>query len=666
MALPKLLFVVLVFFVCNASAKDNKDLIRAQYYYTHCAYNDAIPYYEKVAADVNTSAIYAELGDCYYITNNFSKASESYNKAVNTVGCSAAVTLRYAQLLMQLMQYDEAQKWLMKYQETYKNDKRVANLIAGCNTARQTPDAIPPGAVALLPFNTDGSDFAPALWKGRLVFASDTAIDTKKKKDYWTGRSYYNIYFANCDKGNCTPELQKLSETKKANIKYHDGPATFSADGKQMYFTRTKYNDNFFAKKTDPGKDSFVLLEVMIASDYDTATKQFKTITPFQHNSDDHSVAHPALSPNGKLLAFTSNMKKGQGGSDIYICKKMGGGSWSKPQNVGNLVNTEGEELFPYWADNETLYFSSDGHEGIGGLDIYKCKWDEKSNTFSAVENVGTPVNSSYDDISLAMFADGKSAYLSSNRPAVKGGDNIYYYRKVKIYFRLNVIDSLTRQPLPEVQMSLSSAKDKKDEVIQGDYFTQLYPDASYEVNVSKVEYGRQSLFFNATTSKDIDTIVKEVVLYKPVPVRVRKKDTIATYLDSLPISFEHKFCCPMLHNIYQIGHIYFAYDSHELTDTAKWVLDSLVSYLQKRPAMRIEVRAHTDCRGVEAYNIKLSNERSLSVVKYLVSKGVARKRLEYIGLGYKRAIEDCPDCSKCSEEQYYLHRVLEFKVLQL
>lgn len=646
-----------------ATAKENKDLIRAQYYYVHCAYYDAIPYYEKVAGEVNTSAVYAELGDCYYVTNNFGKASASYAKAVKMPGCRPAVVLRYAQLLMQLMDYGEAEKWLKEYQKTYKSDIRVANLLAGCNAAQAALVAIPPGIVKFLPFNTDGSDFGPAIWKGNLVFASDTAIDLKKKKDYWTGKSYYNLYSVPCDnRGNCKEEMKKLSETKKANIKYHDGPATFTADGKQMYFTRTKYNDNFLAKKTDPGKDSFVLLEIMIASNYDTAAKQFKTITPFQHNSDDYSAAHPSVSPNGKLLAFTSNMKKGQGGSDIYICKKMGAG-WAKPQNAGNVINTEGEELFPCWADDETFCFSSDGHEGLGGLDIYQSKWDEQTSTFSKPENAGVPINSSYDDISLAFSTRAKGTYLSSNRPAAKGGDNIYFFRKMKIFLQLNVIDSITRQPLPDVQLSVSSVKDSKDITIQGDYFAQLYPEVSYSLKAGKNGYSSSALSVYAASDKDVDTIIRTVSLYKPP--QVRKKDTIS-YLDSLPISFEHKVRSPQLHQIYEIGHIYFSYDSYELTDTARWVLDSLVEYLVKRPNMRIEVRAHTDCRGSAVYNLKLSNERALSVVKYLIFKGISAKRLEHIGLGLKRAAADCPDCGRCSEEQYYLHRVLEFKVLEL
>ena len=656
-----LCFLVLLFL--SSMAKDNKDLIRAQYYYNHCAYLDAIPYYEKIVNDLNTPQLYAELGDCYYITNNFDKASESYSKAVNVAGCSPVVLMRYGQLLMQLMQYREARVWLKKYQELFKTDRRTANLVAGCERALEKGSTIPPGVVKLLPFNTDGSDFGPALWKGKLVFASDTAVDTKKKKDYWTGRSYYNMYAVQCDNGNCGQELTKLSETKKANIKYHDGPATFSADGKQMYFTRTSYNDRFFAKKTDPAKDSFVLLEIMIASDFDTADNLFRTITPFQHNSKEYSTAHPSVSPNGKLMAFTSNMKKGQGGSDIYICRKMGGSTWSRPQNAGVTVNTEGEELFPCWADNETLFFSSDGQAGSGGLDIYKCKWDEKTGTFSLVENMGEPINSSYDDISLAMFADDRSTYLSSNRPSSKGGDNVFYYRKVKVYLQLNVIDSLTRQILPDVRLSLLSTHDKKEQLIPGSFFTQLYPGDTYTITAQKEDYGSNSISVDAYTEKETDTIVRQFVLYKP-PV-ARKKDTLA-YLDSLPISFERKIGNPRLHNIYQIGHIYFAYDSYQLTDTAKWVLDSLVSFLEKRPAMRIKVMAHTDCRGGDAYNLKLSDQRALSVVGYLVSKGIDRKRLMHVGLGYKRAAAECPDCASCSQEQYYLHRVLEFEVLEL
>lgn len=659
-----LLFIFLAVNISSARAKENKDLMKASYYYNHYAYFEAIPYFEKIADKLNDPVIYAQLADCYSVTNNLQKATEAYSKAVNLKGCSAAVILRYAQLLMQQTQYDEAAKWLREYLKTNKNDKRAANMIAGCSTAKSKLMAIPQGTATLLPFNTDGSEFAPALWKGKLVFASDTAIDLKKKTDNWTGRSYYNIYSIPCDnRGKCEGELNKLTETKQMNTRFHDGPCTFSADGSKMYYTRSRCKDNFLSRKSISNKDSIVLLEIMIASDFDTTTKKFKTITPFEFNSEEYSVAHPSVSPNGKLLVFSSNKPKGQGGSDLYLCKNVRG-NWMKPQSAGNVINTEGEEVFPYWADDTTLFFSSDGFEGLGGLDIYKSIWNDNTGTFSQPENIGTPINSSYDDISLALFADGRSTYFSSSRPAERGSDNIYFYKKEKVFLQLNVTDSLTRLPIPGAAIALTAAQDTHDTSADGNgrYFTQLYPERHYSIKVSKTGYNSQQLTLTATTNKDIDTIIRNVSLFAPpVPV-IKKADSLAP----VPVSFIKVVGVPEVNKVYEIGHFYFAYDRADLNDTAKIVLDSLADYLATKPTMRIQIRAHTDCRGGDAYNLKLSKERALSVVKYLKQKGISANRLTYIGLGMREPKIPCPICEKCNEEQYYLNRVLEFKVLQL
>ena len=424
-----------IFYFSPVSAKENKDLTKANYYYAHYAYFEAIPYFEKIADKLNDAVIYSQLANCYAATNNLQKAADTYVKAVNMKGCSNEAMLSYAQLLMEMMQYSDAEKWLKEYQKSNKTERRAANLISGCATAKNIIQSIPQGVATLLAFNTDGNEFAPTLWKGNLVFASDTAIDLKKKTDNWTGKAYYNIYSTpSSGKEQCGNEFNKLTGTKQLNNKYHDGPCTFSADGKQMYFTRSRYNDNLFSRKPVSNGDSIVLLEIMIASDYDTDTKKIKTITPFEYNSKDYSVAHPSVSPNGKVMAFSSTMPKGYGGSDLYICKKIKG-NWSKPQNAGSDINTEGEEVFPYWGDDSTLFFSSDGHVGLGGLDIYKCKWNEKANSFSTPENIGTPINSSYDDISLALYPDGRSTYFSSNRPATKGGDNIFFSGKKRFFY---------------------------------------------------------------------------------------------------------------------------------------------------------------------------------------------------------------------------------------
>ncbi len=662
-------FIFFLFHLAPAPAKENKDLMKANYYYTHYAFADAIPFFEKIADTLKDPAIFSKLADCYTVANNLQGALKAYAKAVKLPGCSNTIMLRYAQVLMQMTQYDEAVKWLEKYKETNKTDRRAANNIAGCAYGKNMMHAIPQGTATLLPFNTDGSDFAPVMWKGKLVFTSDTATDVKKKKDTWTGRSYYNLFSVSCDdKGNCGNEFDKIAETKSLNIKYHDGPATFTADGKQMYFTRSRYNESFMAKKSVSNKDSIVLLEIMIATEFDNENKKFKTITPFQYNSDEYSVAHPSISPNGKVLVFSSNMPKGQGGSDLYLCKKTGS-MWSKPQNIGTVINTEGEEVFPYWADDATLFFSSDGHEGMGGLDIYKSKWDEKTNTFSIAENVGTPINSSYDDISLALFADGRSTYFSSNRPASKGNDNIYFFKKQKIFLQIKVIDSSTMQPLADADISLDANPDKKNikSDNNGQYFIQLYPGEQYTVAVSKNEYGSSQLVFNATSEKEVDTIIKTFKFAKRPP---RRADTIAR-LEPPVVKTRNIMDTPGIRvfekdEIYIIGHFYYDYDKSSLKEIHKVFLDTLLTQLYRHPTMRIEIRAHTDCRGSVEYNKVLSTNRALSVLNYLADHGIKRNRLEYIGLGSTMPTVPCPDCQSCTEQEHYVNRVLEFRVLEL
>ncbi len=658
----------LLFF--TAYAKENKDLMRANYYYAHYAYHDAIPYFEKVAGQLNDPQVYAQMADCYSVTGDIMKSADAYAKAVAIPGCADAVKLKYAQLLMQMTKYDEAAKWLKEYQKTNNKDVRVANLIAACSSAEAVLQRIPPGTATLLPFNTDGSDFAPAMFKGMLVFASDTAIDIKKKTDSWTGRSYYNIYsIQSAGPGQYGSEFNMLTGSKGVNIKYHTGPCTFTADGKQMYFTRSRYQDKFLGKKSIANKDSVVLLEIMIASDYDTGSRKFKTITPFQYNSEDYSVAHPSVSPNGKLLVFSSNMPKGAGGSDLYICRKMNT-RWSKPQSLGNTINTEGEEVFPYWADSATLFFSSDGHTGLGGLDIYKSRYDAVAGTFSAPENIGTPINSSYDDISLALYADGRSTYFSSNRPAAKGSDNIYYYKREKIYLKLEVQDSVTGLPIAAAGISMDGTPDKHTDRTDnnGSYFTQLYPEEQYAMRVNKDEYGSKQLTITAAGTKETDTIYSTVKLYKPVPP---PRDTMPK-IEPVPLVVKTKNVMDTpgigtfeLNEIYELGHFYYEYNKSNLTEVHKVFLDTLLTQMRRHPTMCIEIRAHTDCRGSEAYNKILSENRALSVVDFLVKNGISRRRLTYLGLGYSMPSVNCK-CEECTEEQHYLNRLLEFKVMKL
>jgi len=419
-------FLVLFSRDSGAREKESTDMIKANYYYNHLAFYKAIPYYEKIVAENDNAQIYSRLADCYRLTGDIIKAADNYKKALDKTH-GDVVMLRYGQVLMELGQYDEAAKWLKEYKKSNLNDRRVTNLIAGCASAPERLKVVSKTEPILLSINTDHSEFAPVVWNGNLVFASDTAINLYKKSSDWTSSACYTMYTVPCDDaGNCgtTP----VTVTTEHDMAWHDGPCTFSADGDTMYFTRTKYNEKFFSRGTVANDNKTVVLETMVATDFDESTHKFTKIKPFVFNSKNYSVVHPTISPNGTMLVFSSTMLGS--GSDLYICMRNKKGKWLRPQNLGVTINTEGEEVFPFFANDSTLFFASDGHEGLGGLDIYKAHWDKIKHIFSAPDNVGAPINSSYDDISMALAPDGTGGYFSSNRPAEKASDNIYYYKK--------------------------------------------------------------------------------------------------------------------------------------------------------------------------------------------------------------------------------------------
>lgn len=660
-----LLAFLLCYYDSYVVARENKDLLKAKFYYSHFAYYDAIPYFEKVADSLRDPVVFAQLGDCYRATGRLPQAATSYGKSVSTMGYDKAVLLKYGQVLMQLMRYKEAEQQLNSYLAGNPTDRRAANLVAGCKSAPellvQTTAA---GRAKLLDISTDGTEFAPTMWKGRLVFTSDTVTEVKKRTDRWTGNAYYNIYSVNSDSnGHAGENFDKVAKTKELNIRYHTGPCTFSGDGKQMYFTRSRFNDNFLRKGAETNKDSIVVLEIMVASDYDEKERKFKDIEPFQYNNKSYSVAHPAVSPNGQLLVFSSTMPKGSGGSDLYICRKTGDDTWSAPQTVGTEINTEGEEVFPFWINDSSLSFSSDGHSGLGGLDIYRTVWNTQLGAFSSPENVGSPLNSSYDDVSLAMRADNDKIYFSSNRPAAKNGDNLYFYKKNQLWLKLLVKDSLTHKPISGALLAITHAGENNDAFTndKGAWYTRLTP-AEYAMDVNKEGYWPKTLEFTAAYNDATDTISREVEL----GMIIKETHPIPPIEPLPPVSFTKVVGIPQINQVYEIGHFYFAFNKSDLNDTARGALDSLVGYLVSHPTMRIQVRAHTDCRGGDAYNLKLSKERALAVVNYLTQKGIPRKRLEYEGFGMRKPKFPCPSCDMCTEEGHYLNRVLEFKVLQL
>ena len=501
--------------IANSSFAKNKDLIRANYYYAHSKFHEAIPYFEKIADDENDPEIYAELGDCYRFTSNIQKANEYYAKAVSLQGVKDAVVLHYGQSLMQEMKYDSAKKILLDYQSRNMGEKRVANLIAGCTNAKEVLNAKPKGDITFMNLNTNGSEYAPTIWKNNLVFTADFVLDDEKSKNKIKGFTFNRIYSVPCDKdGNCGKDFNQLNVTG-VGTKEHMGPATFSQDGKKMFYTVTKSDATSSGAQPSTRAIVDVPLEIMMAKDFDTSSGEFQTNVPFKYNSKKYSVAHPTVSPDGKVLMFTSDMPGGKGGNDIYFSKRGEDNDWTKPVNAGDMINTEGEEMFPYFASNNTVYFSSDGQEGIGGLDVYMTKFDESTNTFTKPINLGTPINSSYDDMSMALYADGRSSYFSSNRPALKGGDNIYFFNRTHAYLHIKLFDDVTNNPLNVANVVLENNGEKTYVGVDmyGEFIAPVYNDIPYKLSIGKNGYISKSLTVNTSSFKDNDTVTQMITL---------------------------------------------------------------------------------------------------------------------------------------------------------
>jgi outer membrane protein OmpA-like peptidoglycan-associated protein len=499
----------------TASEAKERELMKADFYYSHFRFKEAIPNYEKVADELNDPNVYAELGDCYRYIGDFTHAKPWYDKAIALPDCNDTIKLHYGQLLMILKKYQDALKIFKDIQANSTSDRRLANLITACNTADSVWNSKPKGDISFMNFNTNNSEFAPTFWKDKLVFTADYEVMPDKKANKIVTGIASNIYFVSCDKdGTCGKEMKKITlpnEDKKTQV----GPATFSPDGKKMYVSRTKNDDKYYSKESVKSRGVVVPLEVLVASDFDTNGNKFNKVVPFQFNTKKYSVAHPTVSPDENMLVFSSDMPGGSGGSDLYYCLRKDDEEWTEPESLGEIVNTEGEEVFPFFADNETLYFSSNGLVGLGGLDIYYTKWNFKSKTFSKPVNVGIPINSSYDDISLALFPDGRSSYFSSNRPALKKGDNVFFFNRAHAYIKINVFDSVTSNPLSNMRMYIETSGDKRDVPVDkdGKFVAAFYPDIKNEITIVKRGYAIRKFVVNGAGIAENDTITQNISL---------------------------------------------------------------------------------------------------------------------------------------------------------
>lgn len=411
-------------------------------------YSLAIPKYETaLKKDSNNTDVLNNLGDCYRLTNNNKGQLICYGKLIKNGKAEDIHKLYYGQALMQAGRYDDAKK----YMDEFKTDKRgesFSKAITNVQSFSKNADAY---ALKEFEMNTTYDDFSAFTFlNNKIVFTSNRTKSTWiTRRHGWTDNNYCHMYMTEKDKfGDYeTPAIFIAEFTPK----YNDGPFCSNKDGSSIFFTRNSTNNK---DKSLDGSQKLKIFQATILNN------NLQSMMVLKFNSNEYNCAHPSLSADEKTLYFASDMGGGKGGMDIYYCKKDASGAWGTPINLGDKVNTPGNEVFPSITEDNLLYFASNGHGGLGGLDIFETKI--KEDVAGKVYNMGKPVNSEFDDFAYNLDLGGKKGFLSSNRKRGGMDDDIYVVdvlRKVSRGKTINFIvkDKETQQPLTGTTIKLNN-----------------------------------------------------------------------------------------------------------------------------------------------------------------------------------------------------------------
>jgi len=614
--------------------------------YDNYAYIDAIKTYERVAEKgYKSEDMFKKLGNSYYFNSDFEGSAKWYGElfAMNT-NVEPEYYYRYAQSLKSTGQTDKANKILSEFNARYKNDNRGKLYKEDVNYLDQIKANSGRYKIEDAGINSKYSDYSSYVYDNKIYFAS--ARDTgnfSQRKHKWTGEYFTNLYFADIDPATGTSA--KVNKFKTSiNTKFHESSPVFTKDGKTVYFTRNNYANG---KK---GKDENKITLIKIYKATLQSNGKWGNITELPFNSDNYSTAHPALSPDEKTLYFASDMPGTIGQSDIYKVSINGNDSYGPPQNLGTTINTEGKETFPYVTNENEIYFASDGHPGLGGLDVFVGKIEDNG-TISNIQNVGGDINSPKDDFAYIIDPVSRRGYFSSNKDGGQGSDDIYKFletRKLQCVQTLEgiITDLNTSAVLAGTKVTLYEGTAIKNATISdtnGYYSFAVECGKTYNVRAEKEEY----------TTREVSVTIGRLTGKTSLPIALEKSTCKVTIGDDLGKCFGIKM-------------IYFDLDKSNIRTEAALDLEKILDVLNTHPTMKLDIRSHTDSRATHPYNQALSNRRAKSTIDWLVKNGVAKNRLTGKGYGETQLVNKCSDGVPCTEEEHQMNRRSEFIITGL
>ena len=605
-------------------------MLSAQNQYTKSAdklfnryeYVDAAKEYLKLAEGSKAdSYVYKQLAESYYNVFNTKEAVKWYAKVVEQKQ-DAETYYKYAQMLKAEGNFKEADQQMQQFAQLAPNDQRAKTFVSKPNYLPELQGQTKLYDVAKSDVSSDKTDFGAVLTNDNNVYFASSR-NTSRKTNSWNEEPYLDIYKATY---NANGTISDAVAVENINTKWHDGPVSITSDGTTMYYGSESFNEKEFTKDK-PKNAKFGKIYLYKAT---KEGENWGNIKPLPFNNKGYDVRNPSISKDGKTLYFSSNMPGGFGGEDIWKVA-VNADEYGTPENLGQKVNTEANESFPYITDDNILFFSSNGKTGFGGLDVFKMDLNKGTEAI----NVGEPVNTSKDDFAFTYNTTKKVGFFSSNRG---GNDDIFKADpvcNVQALIRVKdektgiVIEGATVMLVDEKQTTITN----QTTAFNGETLSSVLCNTSYSAQVSKQGY--ESGVFEVAKAEN-DQVVVEALLNPIMPI-ITEKEVI-------------------------LQPIYFEYDKSNITAEGAAELNKLVMVMNEYPNMVIFAKSHTDSRGSDKYNMNLSERRAKATVQYLISKGIAKDRISGQGFGES---EPKVACKSCTEEEHAQNRRSEFLIVK-
>ncbi|MFO8148404.1 MAG: OmpA family protein [Gillisia sp.] len=623
--MKKFYYLILLLFIGNSfavSAQTGKQK-KADRLYNDLAYIEAVDVYKDlIENEYNTNYNSLKLGDSYMKLRSPENAVFYYGDAINAEDTPSEYYFKYAQALRGVKRYEESRKWLKKYRDSGVTSEDVdAMLSKNIDDFKITDDY----TLQTVDFNSGYSDFG-AFEKDDIIYfvsARDEGMSKKSKIYSWNGEPFLDVY--QMEGGNISPVPGDI------NTILHDGPISITKDGNHMFFTRNNILNNKKGKRDSEKTNN---LKIYRATN---SNGTWTNVIELPFNSDSFSVGHPALSPDEKTLYFASDMPGGLGGTDIYKVEILGDNSYGVPNNLGSVINTSLDESFPFVTEYNVLYFSSNGHLGLGLMDIFKADMAKMN---IEVENLGAPVNSNLDDFAFFLKNGTNTGYFASNRNGTS--DDIYGFNLLKpLILKGQVTDKVNLKPIPQTTISLLNENNEQIAFLEtdedGNFEIEINRDSKYPIEARKIEYE-----VSTGTVNSFNTLDKEELIYNIQLDPIQDVDYLA-----------------------EINNIYFDFDKSNIRADAAKELDKLVDLMKnKYPELVIEIGSHTDFRGSNQYNEALAKRRAQATYDFLISQGIAPERInDYKGYGES---QPAINCERCTTQQHQLNRRSIFSVVKM